>query len=134
MQRLWRGLAVDASCRGITSVRPPLAVGMWAGFLIFVLVLGLGGPTGIAANPARDLGPRIAHWILPIPGGSDRGHAPERGTALGNMAAARHADVLTPRFSLQAREAANSTTPGFPFLPTLLAVPWEHYYSKPLED
>ncbi|KDD76971.1 hypothetical protein H632_c51p0 [Helicosporidium sp. ATCC 50920] len=44
------------------------SVGMWAGFLIFVLVLGLGGPTGIAANPARDLGPRIAHWILPIPG------------------------------------------------------------------
>ncbi|KAL6785021.1 hypothetical protein ACKKBG_A02105 [Auxenochlorella protothecoides x Auxenochlorella symbiontica] len=43
-------------------------VGMWAGFLIFVLILGLGGPTGIAANPARDFGPRVAHWILPIPG------------------------------------------------------------------
>lgn len=42
--------------------------GIWAGFLIFVLILGMGGPTGIAANPARDLGPRIAHFVLPIPG------------------------------------------------------------------
>ena len=34
---------------------------------------GLGGTTGFAINPARDLGPRIAHAILPIPGkgGSD---------------------------------------------------------------
>jgi glycerol uptake facilitator-like aquaporin len=29
---------------------------------------GLGGPTGYAANPARDLGPRLAHALLPIPG------------------------------------------------------------------
>ena len=38
------------------------------GFLIFVQILGLGGPTGFAVNPARDLGPRLAHWALPIPG------------------------------------------------------------------
>ena len=31
----------------------------------------LGGPTGYAINPARDLGPRIAHAILPIPGKGD---------------------------------------------------------------
>lgn len=41
-------------------------------FLVGVLVLGiglsLGGPTGYAINPARDLGPRIAHAVLPIPG------------------------------------------------------------------
>lgn len=29
---------------------------------------GLGGPTAYAANPARDLGPRLAHQLLPIPG------------------------------------------------------------------
>ena len=42
----------------------PLLVGI----LIFGLGLSLGGPTGYALNPARDLGPRIAHAILPIPG------------------------------------------------------------------
>jgi len=30
--------------------------------------LSLGGPTGYAINPARDLGPRLAHAVLPIPG------------------------------------------------------------------
>jgi glycerol uptake facilitator protein len=42
------------------------------GLLVALLVLGiglsLGGPTGYAINPARDLGPRIMHAILPIPG------------------------------------------------------------------
>lgn len=50
-------------------------------FAVALLVVGigasLGGPTGYAINPARDLGPRIAHAILPIPGkgGSDWGYA-----------------------------------------------------------
>lgn len=41
--------------------------------LILAIGLSLGGPTGYAINPARDLGPRIAHAILPIAnkGGSD---------------------------------------------------------------
>lgn len=45
--------------------------------LIWALGLCLGGPTGYALNPARDLGPRIAHAILPIAGkgGSDWGYA-----------------------------------------------------------
>ncbi len=38
------------------------------GFLVFAIGLSLGGPTGYAINPARDLGPRIAHAVLPIPG------------------------------------------------------------------
>ncbi len=38
------------------------------GVLVFAIGLGLGGPTGYAINPARDLGPRIAHAVLPIPG------------------------------------------------------------------
>lgn len=42
----------------------PLVVGL----LIFAIGLSLGGTTGYAINPARDLGPRIAHAILPIAG------------------------------------------------------------------
>lgn len=38
------------------------------GALVWGIGLSLGGPTGYAINPARDLGPRIAHQILPIPG------------------------------------------------------------------
>jgi glycerol uptake facilitator protein len=48
------------------------------GSLVWGIGLSLGGPTGYAINPARDLGPRIAHAILPIAGKgeSDWGHAP----------------------------------------------------------
>jgi glycerol uptake facilitator protein len=42
----------------------PLLVGV----LVLGIGLSLGGPTGYAINPARDLAPRIAHAILPIPG------------------------------------------------------------------
>lgn len=39
--------------------------------LVFALGLSLGGTTGYAINPARDLGPRLAHALLPIPGKRD---------------------------------------------------------------
>jgi glycerol uptake facilitator protein len=45
----------------------PLLVGV----LILGIGLSLGGPTGYAINPARDLGPRLAHAVLPIPGKGD---------------------------------------------------------------
>lgn len=41
------------------------------GILVWAIGLSLGGPTGYAINPARDLGPRIAHCLLPIPGKRD---------------------------------------------------------------
>jgi glycerol uptake facilitator protein len=39
--------------------------------LVLGIGLSLGGPTGYAINPARDLGPRIMHFLLPIPGKRD---------------------------------------------------------------
>lgn len=48
------------------------------GLLVLVIGLSLGGTTGYAINPARDLSPRIMHALLPIPGGkrdSDWGYA-----------------------------------------------------------
>ena len=41
------------------------------GLIVFAIGLSLGGTTGYAINPARDLGPRIAHAVLPIPGKRD---------------------------------------------------------------
>jgi glycerol uptake facilitator protein len=51
----------------------PLLVGL----LVFGIGVSLGGPTGYAINPARDLGPRLAHCLLPIAGkgGSDWSYA-----------------------------------------------------------
>ncbi len=43
-------------------------VALLVAFLVVGIGLSLGGPTGYAINPARDLAPRIAHAVLPIPG------------------------------------------------------------------
>jgi len=62
------------------------------GLLVFAIGISLGGTTGYAINPARDLGPRIAHALLPIPGkgDSDWGYAwiPVVGPILGGIVAA----------------------------------------------
>lgn len=58
---------------GIASGLGPYLVGS----LVWGIGLSLGGPTGYAINPARDLGPRIAHAVLPVSGkgGSDWSYA-----------------------------------------------------------
>ena len=59
------------------------------GLLVIAIGLGLGGATGYAINPARDLGPRIAHFLLPIPGKRDSNWAyswvPIVGTIAGGL-------------------------------------------------
>ncbi|MCA9187179.1 MAG: aquaporin family protein [Planctomycetales bacterium] len=68
------------------------------GLIVFAIGLCLGGTTGYAINPARDLGPRIAHAILPIPnkGGSDWSYAPipVLGPILGGLFAAAVNSIL----------------------------------------
>ncbi|MBA3616411.1 MAG: aquaporin family protein [Rubrobacteraceae bacterium] len=73
------GIVANAAAAGgdaatvIGSGLNPLLVGL----LVLGIGLSLGGPTGYAINPARDLGPRIAHAVLPIAGkgGNDWGYA-----------------------------------------------------------
>jgi glycerol uptake facilitator protein len=78
----------------MSATGPAPGVGPFlVGALVWGIGLCLGGPTGYAINPARDLGPRLAHAILPIAGkgGSDWGYAvvpvagPLMGAALAGM-------------------------------------------------
>ncbi|MGW5734569.1 MULTISPECIES: MIP/aquaporin family protein [Streptomyces] len=87
----------------IALVLPILAFGLTEGlgesgtqtlivaFLVVGIGLSLGGPTGYAINPARDLGPRIVHTFLPIPnkGTSDWSYAwiPVAGPLIGGALA-----------------------------------------------
>jgi glycerol uptake facilitator protein len=83
----------------------PVANIGWLGALgVAILVVGigasLGGPTGYAINPARDLGPRIMHAILPIKGkgDSDWGYSwiPVVGPIVGGVIAGLVAPLLLP--------------------------------------
>jgi glycerol uptake facilitator protein len=65
--------------KSVSATGPAAGLGPYlVGSLVWGIGLSLGGPTGYAINPARDLGPRIAHAILPIAGkgGSDWSYAP----------------------------------------------------------
>jgi glycerol uptake facilitator protein len=78
------------------AISGPLAVGL----LVVVIGMALGGPTGYAINPARDLGPRIMHFVLPIAGkgDSDWGYSwvPVAGPVIGGLLGAWLADGVFP--------------------------------------
>jgi len=78
-------IAAPASTLGALDALPVALVVLGIG-------VSLGGPTGYAINPARDLGPRIMHALLPIPGkrDSDWSYAwiPVLGPVVGGMLAA----------------------------------------------
>jgi len=83
----------------VVKATPVAGLTPWlVGAIVFGIGTGLGGVTGFAINPARDLGPRIAHAVLPIPGkgGSDWGYAavPVIGGLLGGGLAGALAKVL----------------------------------------
>ena len=72
VQRIQQASDVDLSAVFQFGLAPLLV-----GLLVLSIGLSLGGPTGYAINPARDLGPRIAHAVLPIAGkgSSDWGYS-----------------------------------------------------------
>ncbi|KRM30924.1 hypothetical protein FC83_GL001485 [Agrilactobacillus composti DSM 18527 = JCM 14202] len=55
-----------ASILAISEVKTPGIVPIAVGLLVWAIGMGMGGTTGFAMNLARDMGPRIAHAILPI--------------------------------------------------------------------
>ncbi|MDR1650489.1 MAG: aquaporin family protein [Synergistaceae bacterium] len=69
IQAIVKQLGTDPAANQVNLNLLPFMIGG----LLYVLGAGMGGPTGYGMNPARDMGPRIAHAILPIPGkgGSD---------------------------------------------------------------
>ena len=79
----------------VTELLGTFALVAW----VLYIGMSLGGPTGYAINPARDLGPRIAHALLPIKGkgGSDWAYSwvPVLGPVLGALAAG----LLIPRMA-----------------------------------
>jgi glycerol uptake facilitator protein len=80
---------------GVAKDGPANGMGQWlVASLVWGIGLSLGGTTGYAINPARDLGPRLVHWLLPIPGkgGSNWRYAPI--PIIGDMAGAALAGLL----------------------------------------
>ena len=84
------GYPANAGLAGVT--------GLGVALLVVGIGLSLGGPTGYAINPARDLGPRIMHLLLPIAGkgDSDWGYAwiPVVGPIIGGVLGALAADAV----------------------------------------
>ena len=61
------GFAIGSRGVTVTGITASSAPFLW-GMTVWAIGLSLGGPTGYAVNPARDLGPRLAHQVLPIAG------------------------------------------------------------------
>jgi glycerol uptake facilitator protein len=62
------GMLVDSGGIDLSELFATGFAPLLVGLLVVGIGMSLGGPTGYAINPARDLGPRIAHALLPIPG------------------------------------------------------------------
>jgi glycerol uptake facilitator protein len=93
-------MKLPASLGGTTEVIIGLGTlgALPVGLIVFAIGLSLGGTTGYAINPARDLGPRLAHALLPIPGKRDPDWSyawvPVLGPILGGFVAAFVHSVL----------------------------------------
>jgi glycerol uptake facilitator protein len=86
---------------GILALNPAaetLGIAFAVALLVVVIGMSLGGPTGYAINPARDLGPRIMHFILPIAGKGDSDWSyswvPVVGPVIGGVIGALVGDAL----------------------------------------
>ncbi|KAJ3051863.1 hypothetical protein HK097_007135 [Rhizophlyctis rosea] len=68
---IFAALGIQKGFTPVGAIVPPVGkadVPVMISLLVMLCVLSLGGPTGFAANPARDLAPRFAHYVLPIAG------------------------------------------------------------------
>jgi glycerol uptake facilitator protein len=60
-------LVIGASLMSKSEIKMGTLEALPVGLLVLAIGLSLGGPTGYAINPARDLAPRIVHFLLPMP-------------------------------------------------------------------
>ena len=96
---------IGAGGWGDAATKTPAGLGWLSALGVALLVVGigasLGGPTGYAINPARDLGPRIAHAVLPIKGKGDSDWSyswiPVVGPIIGGVLAGLLSGMLLPK-------------------------------------